>query len=84
MLTTARTGTTGYIGGDGLHTIAAAHPDWDMTCLVRSEAKGKLITDKYPHIKTVVGDLDSSDLLAEQAKAADIVYRRSPYIAFGT
>lgn len=55
-----------------------------MTCLVRSEAKGKLITDKYPHIKTVVGDLDSSDLLAEQAKAADIVYRRSPYIAFGT
>ena len=70
-----RTGATGYIGGDGLFVIANAHPDWQFSALVRSEDKSKQVTSKYPQIRTVIGDLDSSELIEEEVKNADIVFR---------
>ncbi|KAJ5462922.1 hypothetical protein N7475_007866 [Penicillium sp. IBT 31633x] len=68
------TGATGYIGGDGLFAIASAHPDWEFSALVRSEEKAKQVTSKFPQIRTVIGDLDSSKLIEEEVKNADIVF----------
>ncbi|EEU36639.1 uncharacterized protein NECHADRAFT_86561 [Fusarium vanettenii 77-13-4] len=66
------TGATGYIGGDGLHTLVKAHPEYEITALVRSKEKGDLVTSQYPSVKLVYGDLDDFDLLAEQVSKADI------------
>ncbi|KAK2738915.1 hypothetical protein FQN55_009685 [Onygenales sp. PD_40] len=68
------TGATGYIGGDGLYTIAQAHPDWEITALVRTKAKGQEVARQYPSVTLVYGDLDSADLLEREAAKADIVY----------
>ncbi|CEJ60145.1 hypothetical protein PMG11_08730 [Penicillium brasilianum] len=68
------TGVTGYIGGEGLYTIATAHPDWQLSALVRSKEKAAQVTSKYPEIRIVSGDLDSVDIIAEEVKNADIVF----------
>lgn len=70
-----RTGVTGYIGGDGLYAIANAHPDWELSALVRNKDKAAQLTNKYPKIRVVQGDLDSSDIIEEEVKNADIVFR---------
>ncbi|KAI9793177.1 MAG: hypothetical protein M1833_000817 [Piccolia ochrophora] len=67
------TGATGYIGGDALHAIFAAHPDSDVTCLVRNSSKGAQVASKHPSVKLVYGDLSSSDLVRAEAQKADIV-----------
>ncbi|KAM6510012.1 hypothetical protein FALCPG4_017644 [Fusarium falciforme] len=66
------TGATGYIGGDGLHTLVKAHPEYEITALVRSKEKGDLVTSQYPSVNLVYGDLDDFELLAEQVSKADI------------
>ncbi|KAH7486972.1 Uncharacterized protein HZ326_4282 [Fusarium oxysporum f. sp. albedinis] len=68
-----RTGGTGYIGGDVLSAIVEAHPDYEITCLARNAEKAGLLNSRYPFLSTIVGDLDDSHLLAEQAVKADIV-----------
>jgi nucleoside-diphosphate-sugar epimerase len=73
MLIVSRTGATGYIGGDALYVIAAAHPEYEITCLVRNSDKGAQVANAYPKAKLVYGDLDSFDLIAEQSALADIV-----------
>lgn len=72
------TGVTGYIGGDALHAIATAHPEYDITCLVRNSDKGAKVAKDYPSIKLVYGDLDKAELLEDESKKADIVCRKSP------
>ncbi|KAH0162491.1 hypothetical protein KCU67_g5923, partial [Aureobasidium melanogenum] len=68
------TGATGYIGGDALHVIVQAHPDeYEITALVRNTDKGAQVAAEYPKVKLVYGDLDSSDLLEEESKKADVV-----------
>ncbi|KAH0291210.1 NAD(P)-binding protein [Aureobasidium namibiae CBS 147.97] len=67
------TGATGYIGGDTLYELYHKHPEYSYTALVRTAEKGKSVTDKFPKVKTVQGDNDSSDLLKEEASKADIV-----------
>ena len=71
----ARTGSTGYIGGDGLHEVVQNHPEYEVTCLVRNSEKGAQVASQYGKIKLVYGDLDSEELLQEEAKKADIVLR---------
>ncbi|KAI8652481.1 NAD(P)-bd-dom domain-containing protein [Fusarium keratoplasticum] len=66
------TGATGYIGGDGLHTLVKAHPEYEITALVRNKEKGDLVASQYPSVKLVYGDLDDFELLAEQVSKADI------------
>ncbi|KAJ5552612.1 hypothetical protein N7494_001990 [Penicillium frequentans] len=66
------TGTTGYIGGDGLYAIANAHPDWELSALVRNKDKASVLSSKYPKIRVVHGDLDSNDIIEEEVKKADI------------
>ncbi|EON65639.1 hypothetical protein W97_04878 [Coniosporium apollinis CBS 100218] len=67
------TGTTGYIGGDALHRIAQAHPEYRWTCLVRSKERGAHIADQYPDIELVYGTLDDAHILTDQTAKADIV-----------
>lgn len=67
------TGVTGYIGGDSLFTITKAHPDYEITCLVRNSNKGAQVAAVYPSVKLVYGDLDNVDLIEEESKKADIV-----------
>jgi N-acetyl-gamma-glutamylphosphate reductase len=69
------TGVTGYIGGDALYEIAQAHPDYEITALVRNSDKGAKVAKVYPRIRLVYGDLDSADLIATEAQKADIVLR---------
>ena len=72
-LTLYSTGATGYIGGDALHAIISAHPEYEVTCLVRDSSKGAQIASKYAKVRLVYGDLDSVDLIKEEAKKADVV-----------
>jgi len=67
------TGVTGYIGGDALYEITQAHPDYEITALVRNSDKGAKVAKVYPKIRLVYGDLDSSDLITAEAQKADIV-----------
>ncbi|GME38239.1 NAD-dependent epimerase/dehydratase [Neofusicoccum parvum] len=67
------TGATGYIGGDALYALHKKHPDWSYTALVRTKEKGAQVTQAYPDVTLVYGDLDSYDLIKEQAAKADIV-----------
>jgi len=67
------TGTTGYIGGDAFYAIVKAHPEFEITCLVRNSEKGALVAKQYPKVKLVYGDLDSYDLIVEESSKADIV-----------
>lgn len=71
------TGASGYIGGDGLYAVANAHPDWVFSALVRNKEKAAVVSSKYPNIRIVHGDLDSSELIEEEVKKADIVFRGS-------
>jgi N-acetyl-gamma-glutamylphosphate reductase len=70
------TGATGYIGGDTLYALYKKHPEYTYTALVRTEEKGKSVTDKFPKVRTVLGDNDSSDLLKKESAGADIVIRK--------
>ena len=70
------TGATGYIGGDALYAIVNAHPDFEITALVRNPDKGAQVVKDYASIKLVYGDLDSIDLITEESIKADVVCRK--------
>ena len=59
-----------------------AHPDWHYSLLVRSKDKAAQVTSKYPNVRIVLGDLDSSDIIEEEVKNADIVLREYLSIQF--
>jgi N-acetyl-gamma-glutamylphosphate reductase len=71
----ARTGTTGYIGGDALYVLNKAHPEFQYTALVRNSEKGAQVASQYPSVRLVYGTLDDSQLLSDESAAADIVIR---------
>jgi uncharacterized protein YbjT (DUF2867 family) len=69
------TGVTGYIGGDFLSLVTEKHPEYEITAIVRNSDKGAKVAAAYPKVKLVYGDLDSADVLEEEASKADIVYQ---------
>ena len=71
-----RTGVTGYIGGDAFYALQKDHSELHFSLLVRSVDKGRLVQQKYPSVRIVVGGLDDYDLLVEEAAQADIVLRK--------
>jgi nucleoside-diphosphate-sugar epimerase len=73
LLTTGRTGVTGYIGGDALYAVSNTYPDLEITALVRNSDKGAKVASQYAKIRLVYGDLDSTDLITKEAADADIV-----------
>lgn len=63
------TGASGYIGGSvAAHLVAAGH---QVTGLVRSQDKADAVRARG--IEPLLGTLDDSDILAQAARAADIV-----------
>ncbi len=51
-----------------------------ITSLVRDASKAHQVQLAYPDVKTILGDLDDTDLIREQSKAADIVLSKSALI----
>jgi N-acetyl-gamma-glutamylphosphate reductase len=70
-----RTGVTGYIAGDAMHVLYSQHPEYEYACLVRSKDKAELVKKAFPNVRIVLGGLDDSDLLEEEAMKADIILR---------
>ncbi|KAI1866555.1 hypothetical protein JX265_007856 [Neoarthrinium moseri] len=67
------TGSTGFIGGDALYALNQSHPDWEYSILVRTQEKADQVKAKYPKVRAVIGDLDNSKIIEEEASRADIV-----------
>ncbi|KAL8912221.1 MAG: hypothetical protein Q9171_002735 [Xanthocarpia ochracea] len=70
------TGATGYIGGDALSQLTRSTKQYDVAALVRNSEKGAQVASQYPAIRLVYGDLDSAEVLEEEARKADIVLRK--------
>lgn len=58
-----------------MYAITTAHPEYEVTAMVRNTDKGAKVAQQYAKVKLVYGDLDSSDLIEEEAKKADVVLR---------
>lgn len=48
--------------------------------LIRSKEKAEKLSSEYPKVRVVLGDLDSADIIEEEVKKADIVFRTSPSV----
>lgn len=68
-----RTGASGYIGGEALHRLATAHPEYSIRALIRNDAHGSAITQAYKNIEPVKGSLADAEVLAREATEADVV-----------
>ncbi|KAF7678087.1 nad-binding protein [Alternaria burnsii] len=67
------TGATGYIGGDTLFALYNKHSDYEIAALVRTEEKAKSVTEAFPKVRIVIGGLDDSKILEDEAAKADVV-----------
>lgn len=76
LTNTCSTGATGYIAGDALDALYQAHPNYEYSCLVRTKDKGEKVTFAYPKVRIVLGGLDDSELIEEEAAKADVVLRK--------
>ena len=56
-----------------LRELTRAHPDYAITALVRGSADR--ISDAFPKVRTVVGDLDDVELVEREASQASVVLR---------
>lgn len=68
------TGATGYVGGALLPILLSQlPPTCSITCFVRTEEQASLLKSNYMGIATVVGTLESRDVLIAEAAKTDIV-----------
>lgn len=67
------TGSTGYVGGVVLHFLVSRMKDCSITSLVRTDEQANRLKSTYPGIRTLIGTLESRDLLLAEAANADIV-----------
>ena len=72
-----RIGATGHIGGAVLDLITSESPGLSILALVRDEQKSERLVAKYPRVSTLIGDLDSTELLETSSYNADVVIRKS-------
>lgn len=73
------TGATGFVGGDVLYRLqqsdlAKSH----ISCLVRDSHKAQQLSESYPDVEVIQGDLDDSDLLEREGSKADVVLSLLP------
>jgi len=54
-----------------------AHPDYEITCLVRNSDKGAQVAKDYPSIRFAYGELNDVKLIEEESSKADIVLSQS-------
>ncbi|KAF3911763.1 hypothetical protein AA313_de0206318 [Arthrobotrys entomopaga] len=64
-------GITGYIGGTAAKILIAKHPEYDITALVRNNDQADRVKEAFPNVRTVIGDLDSLELIKEESSNAD-------------
>lgn len=69
------TGATGYVGGDVLLVSSSAVESRQLApfMLVRDSHKVKQLSESYPGVEIIQGDLDDSNLLEKEARNADVV-----------
>ena len=56
-----------------LHALQEKHPEYEISVLVRDSSKGEKITRAHPNVRIVLGELDSTSSIEEEARKADIV-----------
>ncbi|TVY89249.1 hypothetical protein LAWI1_G006045 [Lachnellula willkommii] len=67
-------GATGHIGGAVLDLISSSYPDTlSVRVLVRDQQKADQLVAQYQYIISVIGNLDSLELLEAESRDADIV-----------
>lgn len=69
------TGASGYIGGQVLRELVRGHPEYAVTALVRDANSAARISQAYPKIRTVIGDLNDGHLVEQEASRASVVLR---------
>ena len=74
------TGATGYIGGEVLHALQHAHPDYEVAALIRDKEKASKVLGAFPKVRVVLADLDNVDIIEEESRKANIVIRESIYV----
>ncbi|KAJ4317295.1 hypothetical protein N0V84_007431 [Fusarium piperis] len=67
------TGASGYVGGQVLRELVRGHPEYAITALVRDTKSAESISQAYPKIRTVIGDLNDGDLVEQEASQASVV-----------
>jgi nucleoside-diphosphate-sugar epimerase len=67
------TGVTGFVGGSVLVSLYTAHPDIQITALVRKEFDAEQLQLAYPNLVIIIGSISSLSLLKSNAAAADFV-----------
>lgn len=59
-----------------MYALNESHPDYDITCMIRTQNKADIVKKAYPNVRIVIGGNDDADLLKEEASKADIVIRQ--------
>ncbi|KAK2590269.1 hypothetical protein QQS21_012050 [Conoideocrella luteorostrata] len=67
------TGASGYIGGQVLQELARSQTKYSISALVRDHEKALIVEKAIPGVRTVLGDLDNSELLIKEVADASIV-----------
>ncbi|KAF4969158.1 hypothetical protein FSARC_3534 [Fusarium sarcochroum] len=67
------TGASGFVGGQLLHELVQSHPEYSIAALVRDSNAAATISKDYPKVRTVVGDLDDSKLVEQEASQVSVV-----------
>lgn len=70
------TGATGLVGGEALYNLYhSSDRQDDIAVLNRHAESDKSILEAFPRVRIVRGDLDDTELIENEAKAADVVFR---------
>ncbi|KAJ5598658.1 hypothetical protein N7537_008742 [Penicillium hordei] len=67
------TGATGYIGGEVLHVLQHAHPDYKVAALIRDSEKAGKVLAAFPKVRVVLADLDNVKIIEKESHKANIV-----------
>lgn len=65
------TGATGYIGGEVLYQLLQKEGPYEISALVRSEAKAESLASL--NVKPVIGSLSDVDLIKEKVNESDVI-----------
>ncbi|KAL2870582.1 uncharacterized protein BJX67DRAFT_377936 [Aspergillus lucknowensis] len=57
------TGASGYVGGDVLHALLSAHPDWErsITVLLRNRSQESAFRTRYPALNLIFATYDDRE-----------------------
>ncbi|KAJ5201137.1 hypothetical protein N7449_005940 [Penicillium cf. viridicatum] len=67
------TGATGYIGGEVLHALQHAHPNYEVAALIRDSEKAGKVLAAFPKVRVVLADLDNVEIIEKESRKANIV-----------